>query len=165
MNLHAPSEKLIGSADGALKEASIERIACLCRHWVWANEAMTRFERELVNGWDYDEDLVADHPFGAYYEWCALLCGLTETALDRGLLPTSQLEALRPDLERTLPRMRACRQLLVLIPASLEQHPRVVDLLRDTETLGRLRRVHFAFRDVLLEAQRSRELALLDPEA
>lgn len=34
---------------------------------------------------------------------------------------------------------------LVVIPASREEHPRIVDLLRDVETLGRLCRVHYAF--------------------
>jgi hypothetical protein len=44
--------------------------------------------------------------------------------------------------ETSLPGLRACPQLLVVIPASREEHPRIVDLLRDVETLGRLRRVH-----------------------
>jgi hypothetical protein len=40
----------------------------------------------------------------------------------------------------------------VVIPASLEEHPRVVDLLGDKETLGRLRLVH----EALGEAQDDR---------
>ena len=111
----------VGTAEipvsGSLKDASVDRLACLFRHWTWADEARARFERELADGWDYDEDLVADHPFGAYYHWCALLCGFSEAALDHGLLSPSQLEPIRQDLEASLPVCRACRQLLVVIPA------------------------------------------------
>ena len=110
------------------------------------------------DGWDYDEDPLADHPFGAYYHWCALLCGFSEAALEHGLLSELQLEALRPDLEASLPGLQACRQLLVVIPASLEEHPHIVELLRDGQTLGRLRRIHHAFGDALREEQMSREL-------
>ena len=149
--------------NGSLKGASINRLACLFRHWTWAGEAMARFERELANGWEYDEDPHADHLFGAYYHWCALLCGFSEAALEHGFLAESQLDALRPDLETSLPVLRACRQLLVVIPASREEHPRIVDLLRDVETLGRLRRVHCAFGEALREEQMSRALDLLDP--
>jgi hypothetical protein len=124
---------------------------------------MARFERELANEWEYDEDPRADHLFGAYYHWCALWCGFSEAALEHGLLSEPQLGALRADLETSLPGLRACRQLLVLIPASREEHPRIMDLLRDVETLGRLRRVHCAFREALREEQLSRELDLLDP--
>ena len=147
--------------NGALKDASVNRLACLFRHWTWADEAKAQFERELANGWEYDEHRLADHPFGAYYHWCALLCGFSEAALEHGLLSGFQLDALRPDLEVSLPELRACRQLLVVIPASLEEHPRIVDLLRDDQTLGRLRRIHYAFRDALREEQMSRELDLL----
>ena len=110
----------------------------------------------------YDEDLVADHPFGAYYHWCALLCGFSEAALEHGLLSTLQLDAIRRDLEVSLPGLRACRQLLVVIPASLEEHPRIVELLRDDETLGRFRRLHHAFGEALREEQMSREIDSLD---
>jgi hypothetical protein len=51
--------------------------------------------------------------------------------------------------------------LLVVIPASFEEHPRIVDLLYDHETLGLLRRIHSAFGDALREEQRSRELEWL----
>jgi hypothetical protein len=125
---------------------------------------MVRFEQELAGGWEYDEDPVADHPFGAYYHWCALLCGFSEAALEHGLLSTSQLDAIRRDLEASLPGLRACRQLLVVIPASLEEHRRIADLLRDDEMLGRLHRLHRAFGEALREQQMSRELDLLDPE-
>ena len=124
---------------------------------------MARFERELANGWEYEEDPRADHLLGTYYRWCALLCGFSEAALKHGFLPEPQLDALRPDLETSLPVLRACRQLLVVIPASREEHPRVVDLLRDVETLGRLRRVHYAVGDLLREEQMSRALDVLDP--
>ena len=96
---------------------------------------MARFERELTEGWDYDDDPMSDHPFGSYYHWCALLCGLAEAALDHGLLSPLQLDAIRQDLDASLPWLRDCRQLLVVIPASLEEQPRIVDLLRDAEHL------------------------------
>ena len=146
----------------SLHNASINRLACLVRHWTWAEQARARFERELASGWQYDEDPPADQLFGSYYHWCALLCGFGEAALDRGLLPGPQLDALREDLEACLPELRACRQVLVVIPASREERPRIVDLLRDDETLGRLRRVHAAFGDALREEQMSRALDLLD---
>jgi hypothetical protein len=148
-------------ANRPLKDASINRLACLFRHWTWANEAKAHFERQLADGWEYDEDPLADHPFGAYYHWCALLCGFTETALERGLLSELQLEALRPTLEASLPGLQACRQLLVVIPASLEEHPCIVDLLRDGQTLGRLRRIHHAIGQALREERMSREIEWL----
>src|SRR5580765_1845360 len=149
--------------NGSLNNASVDRLTCLLRHWTWADEAMARFERELAAGWEYDDDPVADHPFGSYYYWCALLCGFSEAALEHGLLSMRQLDAIRRDLEASLPGLRACRQLLVVIPASLEEHLRIADLLRDDEALGRLRRLHHAFGDALREEQMSRELDLLDP--
>ena len=146
----------------SLSHASAERLTCLVRHWTWADEAMARFEQELASGWEYDEDLVADHPFGAYYHWCALLCGFSEAALEQGLLSTRQLDAIRQDLEDRLPGLRACRQLLVVIPASLEEQPRVVDLMSDKETLRQLRRIHEAFGEALREERMSREIDSLD---
>jgi hypothetical protein len=148
---------------GSSRNASVDRLTCLVRHWTWADEAKTRFEQELAGGWEYDEALAADHPFGAYYHWCALLCGLSEAALERGFLSTRQLDAIRQDLEAGLPGLRACRQLLVVIPSSLEQHPRIAHLLGDDEAIGRLRRLHHAFGEALHEEQTSRELDLLDP--
>jgi hypothetical protein len=50
-----------------------------------------------------------------------------------------------------------------VIPTSREEHPRIVDLLRDDETLARLRRLHHAFGNALREAQTSREIDLLNP--
>jgi hypothetical protein len=147
---------------GALRDASVDRLACLVRHWTWADEALARFERELTGGLEYDEDLVADHPFGAYYHWCALLCGLADAALEQGLLATWQLDAIRQDLDASQPWLRACRQLLVVIPVTLEEQPRVVDLLRDEETLGRLRRLHKAFGDALRDEQMARDVDTLD---
>jgi hypothetical protein len=149
--------------NGSSRNASVDRLASSLRHWTWADEAKARFEQELAGGWEYDEDLVADHPFGAYYHWCALLCGLGEAALEHELLSTQQLGAIRQDLEASLPGLRASRQLLVEIPASLEARPRVADLLRDDEMLVRLRRLHHAFGEALREEQMSRELDLLDP--
>jgi hypothetical protein len=137
----------------SLKGASINRLACLARHWAWADEARARFERELANGWEYDDDPPADHLFGSYYHWCALLCAFGEAVLEHGLLSGSQLDALRPDLEACLPELRACRQLLMVIPTSREAHPRIVDLFRGGDTLGRLRRVHWAFGEAFREEQ------------
>jgi hypothetical protein len=134
----------------------------LFRHWTWADEAKMRFERELADGWDYDEDLAADHPFGAYYHWCALLCGFGDAALEHDLLPRVQLEAIRSDLEACLGGLRACRQVLVEIPATLEEQPRVLDLLRDAETLERLRRLHHVFGEALREERILREIDSLD---
>jgi hypothetical protein len=148
--------------DAPLRKASLDRLACLLRHWAWADEARTAFDRELASGWDYDDDPISDHPFGSYYHWCALLCGLGEAALESGLLPPLQLDAIRRDLEISLPGLRACRQLLVVIPASVEDQPRLLDLLRDEETLGRLRRVHEAFGEALRDEQLSREVESLD---
>jgi hypothetical protein len=154
----ASVEHGLTGATGSLRAASVSRLACLFRHWTWADEAMKRFERELADGWVYDEDLLADHPFGAYYHWCALLCGFSEAVLEHGLLPEAHLAAIRSDLEASLPGMQACRQLLVTIPPSLEQHPRIVDLVRDAQTLGRLRRLHHAFGEALREEKLAREL-------
>jgi hypothetical protein len=149
--------------EGSLKNASLDRLVCLQRHWMWADEAMARFDRELADGLDYDDDPMSDRPFGAYYHWCALLCAFGEAALDHGLLSPWELEPIRQDLAASLPSLRACRQILVVIPASLEEHPRVVDLLRDSETLPRLRRVHQAFGEALRKEHLSREIDSLDP--
>jgi hypothetical protein len=132
------------------------------RHWAWADEARTVFDRELASGWDNDDDPMSDHPFGSYYHWCALLCGFSEAALEHGLLSPLQLDAIRRDLEVSLPGLRACRQLLVVIPTSMEDQPRLLDLLHDEETLARLRRVHEAFGEALREEQLSREVDSLD---
>ena len=147
----------------SLSDASVDRLACLLRHWTWADEAMATFDRQLANGWDYDDDPMSDHPFGAYYHWCALLCAFGEAALDHGLLSPLQLDPIRPDIEASLPALRACRQLLVVIPASLEEHPRIVDLVRDGETVPRLRRIHLAFGEALRKEHVLREIDALDP--
>jgi hypothetical protein len=147
---------------GSLKEASTDRLVCLTRHWTWADEAMARFDQELTSGWDYDDDPMSDHPFGAFYHWCALLCGFGEAALEHGLLSPSQLEAIRHDIESSLPGLRTCRQLLVVIPTSLEEQPRVGDLLRDRKKLDRLRRVHEAFGEALRMERMSRQIDSLD---
>jgi hypothetical protein len=150
------------AVNGSLRDASMDRLASLLRHWTWADEAMATFDRELTNGWNYDDDPMSDHPFGAYYRWCALLCAFGEAALDHGLLSPLQLGQIRQDIEASLPGLRACRQLLIVIPASLEEHPRIVDLLRDGETLPRLRRLHQAFGRALQNEQVSREIDSLD---
>jgi hypothetical protein len=119
----------------------------------------------LANGWNYDDDPAADHLFGAYYHWCALLCGFSEAALDHDLLPESELVTLRPDIEATLPVLQACRQVLVVIPPAREQHPRIVHLLRDDKTIERLRRLHRAFGEALREEQLSRDFDLLNVQS
>ena len=149
------------AVNGSLSSASVDRLACLLRHWTWADEAMVRFEQELADGWDYDDDPMSDHPFGSYYHWCALLCGFADAALDRGLLSPLQLDAIRQDLEASLPWLPTCRQFLVVIPASLEDQPHIVDLLHD-DNLSRLRRLHRAFGEALHQEQISREIDSLD---
>jgi hypothetical protein len=89
-------------------------------------------------------------------------CAFGEAALEHGLLSPFQLEPIRQDLETSLPGLGAWRQLVVIIPASLEEHPRVIDLLRDGETLPRLRRVHQAFGEALRKEHVSREIDSLD---
>lgn len=149
------------TSSGSLGNASVDRLACLLRHWTWADEAMLRFERELADGWDYDDDPMSDHPFGSYYHWSALLCAFAEAALDRGLLSSLQLDAIREDVEASLPALRASRDLLVEVPASLEYQPRIVELLHD-DNISRLRRLHHAFGEALHREQISREIDTLD---
>ena len=153
---------LTEASERSLSGASRDRLACVLRHWVWADEALTRFERELADGWEeQDSDPMSDHPFGAYYHWCALLCGLAEAARDGGLLSPSQLDPIRGDLEAAFGELQRCRNLLLAIPASMEEQPRIVDLLHD-ERLSRLRRLHRAFGDVVREERTAREIASLD---
>ena len=159
MNIHVDGG---ASGNGSLKHASWDHLACLLRHWTWANEAMVTFDRELAIGWDNEDDPMSDHPFGAFYHWCALLCALGEAALERGLLSPLELEPIRQDLETSVPILKTCRQLLIVVPASLEEHPLVVDLVRDGDTLPRLRRIHHAFGEALREEQASREIDSLD---
>ena len=145
---------------GPLRAATNNRLACLFRHWQWADDARLKFESELADGWNYDDDPAADRLFGAYYHWCALLCGFSEAALDHALLIGPQLEALRLDIEATLPQLRACRQVLIVIPATREEHPRIASLLRDGHTLSRLQRLHRAFGEALRDELVSRDLNL-----
>jgi hypothetical protein len=46
-----------GQGSGSLRDASVDRLACLLRHWTWASEALARFDRELADGCDYGETL------------------------------------------------------------------------------------------------------------
>lgn len=151
------------SAEAALKDASLGRLACLQRHWAWTAEAKARFEEELADGWNDDDDPMSDRPFGAYHHWCALLCALVETAIEGRLLSPAELTTLGQDLEACLPALRSSRQLLVVIPDALEHHPRMVALLRDRDSLPRLRRVHQAFGEALVKEHVSRENDTLDP--
>ena len=90
------------------------------------------------------------------------MCAFGEAALDHGPLSRFQLEPIRRDFEASLPGLRTCRQLLIVVPASLEEHPRIVDLLRAVETLPRLRRIHEAFGEALRNEKVSREIDSLD---
>lgn len=145
-----------------LRTASIERLACLVRHWAWADEARSRFERELADGWDYDEELAADRPFGSLYHWCALLSAFGEASLADQFLSPPQLAAIRQDLEASLPELQACRRLLIRIPAFMEAHPLVLDLLRDETRLERLRRLHVTFGDAIRRERVLRDVELVD---
>jgi hypothetical protein len=69
----------------------------------------------------------------------------------------------RPDLEASLPHLRACRALLAFVPDSLEEQPRLIELIRDEQTLPRFRRIHQAFGDALAREQMSRGIESLDP--
>ena len=106
---------------------------------------MARFDRELAAGWDEGDEL----------------CAFAEAALDHSLLPPLRLDAIRQDVETSLPGLRVCRELLTVIPASLEEQPRIVDLLHD-DNLSRLRRIHRAFGEALLQERSSREIDSLD---
>jgi hypothetical protein len=103
---------------------------------------------------------MSDHPFGAYYHWCALLCAFGEVALDHGLLSPLQLEPIRQDIQFARPQS---------VPAAPRRHsgiaggaPRIMSLLRDGETLARLRRVHQAFGEALRNEEVVREIDSLD---
>ena len=148
---------------GSLSGITQNQLTCLCRHWAWADDAMARFEREQSNGRQYDDDPHGDRLFGAYYHWCALLCGFSEAALDHRLLTDAELRVLRNDLEVSLPGLRTCRQLLVVIPTSREEHPRIVDRFAMMRRSPGLRRLHHAFGNAFREAQMSREIDLLNP--
>jgi hypothetical protein len=56
-------------ATPGLSGISFNQLTCLFRHWTWADDAMARFERELANGWEYEDDPHGDHLFGTYYHW------------------------------------------------------------------------------------------------
>ena len=147
---------------GPLQNASLDRLSCLMRHWTWTDEARQRLERELVEGWEYEDAPFADHPFGSYYHWCALLCGFGEAALEGDLLSSSEMDQIRADLYASLPALRACRQLLLVIPSKLEAQLPVVDLIRSDDALGRLRRLHVAFGEALTRERMAREVESLD---
>src|SRR3954447_4893781 len=89
----------------------------------------------------------------------ALCCAAwVRPRLSTGFCPPS----IRQDLEAGMPVLKACRQLLIVVPASLEEHPLIVTLVRDGDTLPRLRRLHHAFGEALREEQASREIDSLD---
>jgi hypothetical protein len=148
---------------GALRDAPLDRLVCLQRHWTWAEEARMRFQRELTRGVEYDEDSHANHPFGSFYHWCALLSGFSEAALDHALLSPSQFEAIRQDLVVSLPGLLRCREILVAIPSVMEAQAFVLDLLRDRELLDRLGRLHDAFGEAIRQDHVARQIDSLDP--
>ena len=92
-----------------------------------------------------DPGLTQLPPLGVYVHlpWCLRKCPYCDfnshQVPEEGFDEAAYLDALEADLEASLPGLRACRALLVAIPASLEEQPRIVDLLHDQETLGRLR--------------------------
>jgi len=148
-----------------LKHLSMDRLSCLLRHWAWADDARSRFERELQTFPDEHARAVAhsaDRPLGAYYEWCAMLGAIGEGAVRDGLVYDPPLDAIREDLDAILPWLRACRKQLFEVPATPETHPTIADLHRDTATLNRLRRLHRAFGDAFRNEQVSREVDSLD---
>jgi hypothetical protein len=148
-----------------LKHLSMDRLSCLLRHWAWADDARSRFERELQAFPDEHSRAVAnsaDRQLGAYYEWCAMLCAIGEAAVGDGLVYDPPLDAIREELEEILPWLRACRKLLFDVPSTREAHPTIADLHRDTATLNRLRRMHRAFGDAFRNEQVSREVDSLD---
>lgn len=72
------------------------------------------------------------------------------------------LDAIRDDLEATIPWLRVCRKRLFDVPTSPEPNPKIADLHRDTGTLTRLRRLHRAFGEAFRNEQVSREVDSLD---
>ena len=148
-----------------LKHLSIDRLSCLLRHWAWADEARSRFERELQAFPDEHARAVAgsaERPLGAYYAWCAMLCAIGEAALHDGLAYHPPLDGIRDDLDAIIPWLRVCRKRLFEVPATAETHPKIADLHRDTATLNRLRRMHRAFGEAFRNEQVSREVDSLD---
>jgi hypothetical protein len=149
----------------SLKHISSDRLLCLLRHWAWADEARSRFERELQAFPDEHARAAADsadRPVGAYYAWCAMLCAIGEAALSHAFVHDPPLDAIRDGLKALMPWLRVCRKRLFDVPASPEPHPKIADLHRDTATLTRLRRVHRAFGEAFRNEQVSREVDSLD---
>jgi hypothetical protein len=145
------------SVNGSLRHASVNRLACLVRHWAWADEALARVELQLA-GTAWPPDPSSDHTLGTYCYWGVLLGSFSDEALEKGLLSTSQLAAIRGDLEASRAVLHACRQLLRLASDSPEEQQRQGCPLRDEETHGRLRRIHEAFGRALREERSSREI-------
>jgi len=147
-----------------LKDVSFDRLACLLRHWSWAEEAMVRFERELAAFPDEHTRGAGspDRVLGAYYHWCAMLCALGEAAMSDAVVFYPPLDAIREDLEGIMPWLRVCRKRLIDVPPSYEAHPKLADLHRDKDTLRRLRRIHRALGEAFRNEQVSREVDALD---
>jgi hypothetical protein len=161
MNAFAAERPIDGAVTPALLAAlSTSRLVCLHRHWKWADDAKARFDRQRSGGWEYDDDPQADHLFGAYYQWCTLLCGVGDAVLEHGV--PAPFEAVEHDLRACLPVLRAARQVLLVVPIAREPQPRIVDLLRDEEMLRCIGRVHVAIGGALRDEQASRTSGVAD---
>lgn len=147
-----------------LAEIGSERLSCLLRHWSWADEALQRLDREIAPGLVDDAITPSDPPFGAYYHWCALLCGLCEAAIEHALMSAPEFRPVRADFEAGLPKLRSCREVLMVVPQSFEKQRLVVSLLNEPPTFDSLRRVHRALGEALRTEFVAREVEVLDPE-
>jgi hypothetical protein len=151
-----------GAPGGAFRHVSFNHLACLLRHWLWAEDARTRFEGARGQGWEQDVDPGADRLYGAFYQWCALLCGVAESAGRGDISNEPGGEVSSHDLDTSLPVLQAGRDVLAVVPTTREGHPRIIDLLREGETLQRLRRVHRGCGEALRREQDARERDMLD---
>jgi hypothetical protein len=83
---------------------------------------MARFERELAEGWNDDQILTPIIPAASIITGAHCFVASVKLHFRTGFCPLSlQLDAIREDLEAGLSGLRACRQLLVVFPTSLEE--------------------------------------------
>src|SRR5688500_8300366 len=99
------------------------------RHWIVSHaccaigRGLTRRWRRSIENWLTGGTTTTIHVRSSVRSVLSLVrtaVRLRRAALEHGLLSPFQLEPIRQDLEASLPGLRACRQLLVVIPASLE---------------------------------------------
>ena len=145
-----------------MRTATVDRLSCLVRHWAWAHEAMSRFDREVAEGQAPEDGAAVDRSTGAFCHWCALLSGFSEAALAGQFLAPPQLARVHADLTASLSDLQSCRTLLMIVPSSDQAHQQVVESLRDPVRLARLRRLHWVFGDAIRYELVSREIDLLD---